>query len=110
MIEAQLESALISLLEKANFLQLGAVNVDNSPHIDTVWFDYTHKKLRVATTLKTKKAKNLQKNNKVFGVITQRDNPYEQAQLTLKLKEMMSDDDVSVCDDMAIKYTGKPFV
>lgn len=98
-----------ALLSAANFAQLGTLNDDGSPRIDTVWYDYCDAQLRVATTLATRKSKNLLADPRAFAVITARDNPYEQLQLTLQYKAAVPDADLAICDSIAMRYTGREF-
>ncbi len=105
-----LTNEVLSLLSEANFAQLATVNADGSPHVDTVWFEFSHGQLLIASTGRTKKSRNLDCNPAAFAVITHRDNPYEQAQLTLQLLGIEDDSSMAVCDRIARKYTGKDFV
>lgn len=98
-----------TLLKMDNFAQLGTVTPQNTPHIDTVRVGFDGDQLVVATTLATRKAVNLKHNPAAFMVITDRLNPYEQAQLTLELDRMEDDENMHVCDKLAYEYTGKPF-
>lgn len=104
-----MQENVIQLLKNGNFAQLGTVNFDHSPHIDTVWIAYQNKQVIVATSMLTKKAKNLASNPASFMVVTNRLNPYEQAQLTLRLDKILPDNELSLCDQIADKYTGRPF-
>lgn len=97
------------LLAGPNFAQFGTVNQDGSPHIDTVWFSYQDELLVIATTMVTRKAKNITANRVGYVVVTARDNPYEQAQLKVVLDRIEPDDSMSVCDAIAQRYTGKVF-
>jgi general stress protein 26 len=101
--------AVTVLLNSPNFAQLGTVNSNNTPHIDTVWFAFENNQLIVATTAATKKAKNLKTNPNAFAVITNKENPYEQAQISLRLAAIKQDDDLAICDQIAMRYTGRPF-
>jgi general stress protein 26 len=104
-----MEDEVKVLLSNDNFAQLGTVNSDNTPHIDTVWFSYQDEKIVVATTMATKKGKNLQANPNGYIVVTNKDNPYEQAQIKVVLSSIQEDDDLAICDSIAMEYTGKPF-
>jgi PPOX class probable F420-dependent enzyme len=97
------------LLNGANFAQLGTVNSDGSPHVDTVWFEYDNGRFTIATTMATKKATNLAGNPNAYIVVTNRNNPYEQAQLKVRVIEIEPDVDLAICDRIAYRYTGKPF-
>ena len=105
-----MEDAVQVLLRGNNFAQLGTVNADHTPHIDTVWFAYEEDKIVVATTLATKKAKNLQANPNAYIVVTNKDNAYEQAQIKVVLSAIEDDADLAICDSIAKAYTGNAFV
>jgi len=100
---------LDSLLLAANFAQLGTVNSDGTPHIDTVWYEYKEEMLVVATTMATRKAKNLSANPAGYIVVTNKDNGYEQAQMKVELACIEPDGDMKVCDSIALRYTGRKF-
>lgn len=104
-----MEREVKELLSNDNFAQLGTVNPDNTPHIDTVWFLYESDKIVVATTMATKKGKNLKDNPNGYIVVTNKDNPYEQAQIKVVLSSVKEDDDLAICDSIALEYTGNPF-
>lgn len=108
MSEADKQQAINALLSAENFAQLGTVN-GQQPHIDTVWFEREGEQMLVATTLATRKAKNLQKNPAAFVVVTNRDNPYEQVQMRVTLLALEDDNDMQVCDRIAERYTGRKF-
>ena len=104
-----MEDNVITLLNDNNFAQVGTVNPDNTPHIDTVWFSYQNEQIVIATTMATKKAKNLQENPNSYIVVTNKNNPYEQAQIKVVLSSIEKDDDLNICDSIAMQYTGRPF-
>lgn len=98
------------LLAEENFAQLATVNQRGDQHIDTVWFERDGDTLLVATTAATQKAKNLKHNPSAYVVITNRHNPYEQVQIKARLQSVSEDDSMHVCDRIARRYTGRPFV
>lgn len=104
-----MQTEIFALLDGANFAQLASVNADGSPHIDTVWIAHEGGHILVATTLSTRKAINLRNNPAAYLVVTQRDDPYVQAQIKLTCVDLADDDDLTVCDRIAHKYTGRPF-
>ena len=108
--ETDMPEAVKELLMANNFAQLATVNADGTPHIDTVWIDYQQGMIWVATTMATKKAKNAKAKADCYMVVTNRDNPYEQVQMKLKLQQLDDDAEYLVCDRISEKYTGKPFV
>jgi nitroimidazol reductase NimA-like FMN-containing flavoprotein (pyridoxamine 5'-phosphate oxidase superfamily) len=47
-------------------LQLGTIDEKNEPNIHPVWFLYENKKIYISTETKSKKVKNIKKNNTVY--------------------------------------------
>ena len=52
-------------LKEQKILRLATVDKKGNPHLVPVWYIYTGVKFYIGTNTKTKKAKNVQKNNKV---------------------------------------------
>lgn len=104
-----MQTELLALLYGDNFAQLATVNADGTPHIDTVWFLYQANQIVVATTHATKKAQNLAANGHGYIVVTNKTNPYEQAQIKVTLTAMEPDDNMTICDAISQRYIGKPF-
>ena len=52
-------------LKSQKILRLATIDKNKTPHIAPVWYRYTGKKFYIGTNLKTQKAKNVSKNNKV---------------------------------------------
>ncbi len=52
-------------LKEQKILRLATVDRKGNPHLVPVWYNYTGVKFYIGTNTKTKKAKNIQKNNKV---------------------------------------------
>jgi predicted pyridoxine 5'-phosphate oxidase superfamily flavin-nucleotide-binding protein len=109
MSNSSMDKEISHLLSEPNFAQFGTVNRDGSPHIDTVWFKYENSLLIVATTLATKKAINISANPNGYVVVLNRNNPYEQAQLKVRLEKISSDETLAVCNSISVQYTGKEF-
>jgi nitroimidazol reductase NimA-like FMN-containing flavoprotein (pyridoxamine 5'-phosphate oxidase superfamily) len=53
------------LLKSQKILRLATIDQKGIPHIVPVWYYYNSKKFYVGTNTRTKKAKNLKKNNRV---------------------------------------------
>lgn len=104
-----MEENILQLLLEPNFAQFGTVSQDGSPHIDTVWFKYENDLIVVATTMATRKAKNISANPNGYIVVLNRNNPYEQAQIKVTLDKIEADDALGVCDLIAFRYTQKEF-
>lgn len=97
------------LLSGANFAQLGTLNADGSPHIDTVWFMRDDDLLLIPTTLRTRKARNLSRDARGFVVVTRREDPHEQLQMRVACVALAPDEDLAVCDRIAERYIGRAF-
>jgi len=97
------------LLDDPNFAQLATVDRTGQPRIDTVWILRRDEKLLVATTRRTRKARNLERDGRAFLVVVNRNDPYEQAQLKVALECVRDDADLVICDEIAHKYLGRPF-
>jgi len=54
-----------NFLKKQKILHLGTIDDNGIPHIVPVWYSYISKKIYVGTNTRTKKAKNLKKNQRV---------------------------------------------
>lgn len=108
-MRTNMQSELELLLNDSNFAQFATVNEDGSPHIDTVWFGYQQGQLVIATTMATKKAKNISVNNNGYVVVTNKANPYEQAQIKVRLAAIESDESMAICDSISLRYIGKQF-
>ena len=52
-------------LKEQKVLRLATVGKSKTPHIVPVWYRYSGKKFYIGTNIKTVKAKNVKKNNKV---------------------------------------------
>ena len=52
-------------LKSQKILRLATIDKDKTPHIVPVWYFYQRKKFYIGTNTKTKKAKNVKKNNHV---------------------------------------------
>ncbi len=52
-------------LKEQKILRLATIGPKGTPHIVPVWYMYSRKKIYIGTNLRTVKAKNLQKNDRV---------------------------------------------
>ncbi len=109
MSECKLTAEILNLLDGPHFGQLATASAGGVPHVDTVWLQRDGERIVVASTLRTLKGRNLQANPAAAMVVTHRDNPYEQAQLKLRLQRILPDEDMIVCDRIAQAYIGAPF-
>lgn len=100
---------VLRLLDTPNFAQLATVDRNGQPRIDTVWILRRGEKLLVATTRRTRKARNLGADARAFFVVVNRNDPYEQTQLKVVLECVRDDADLAICDEVAHKYLGRPF-
>ena len=52
-------------LKSQKVLRLATIGKNKTPHIAPVWYRYVNKKIQIGTNAKTRKVKNVIKNNKV---------------------------------------------
>lgn len=98
-----------ALLDGPHFAQLATVDAEGFPLVDTLWLGREDQLLVIATTHRTRKARNLLANGKAAIVVTALDNPYEQLQLRCRLHSVRDDQDMATCDWLSEIYTGGLF-
>ena len=62
-------------LSKPNLARIGTLNSDGSPHVTPVWFLLGDGYVTFTTGKKTRKARNLSRDNRVCLCVDERDNP-----------------------------------
>lgn len=60
------EEILEFLTNSKQNLQLGTIDEKNEPNVHPVWFLYENEKIYISTETKSKKLKNIQKNNTIY--------------------------------------------
>jgi PPOX class probable F420-dependent enzyme len=104
-----LPDLLKQLLDGPNFAHLATLRKDGSPQTDPVWVGRDGERVLVATGEGTVKAKNSRRDPRVALSIVGFANPYKEAMIRGRVVERRPDADLAVMDEIARKYTGKPF-
>lgn len=97
------------LIDGPNFGHLATIMSDGSPQVAPVWVGREGDLLLVGTGDGTLKAKNTHRDARIGLSIIDQQDPYREAQIRGKVIERRSDDSLEIMDDIAYKYTGKPF-
>jgi PPOX class probable F420-dependent enzyme len=97
------------LLDGANFAHLATLRRTGSPQVDPVWVGRDGDRILVATGERTVKARNTLRDPRVALSIVGFRDPYEEAMIRGLVVERRPDRDLAVMDEIARKYTGKPF-
>lgn len=98
------------LLERRILCALTTINPDGQPHTVPVWVDYDGEHVRVNAPERTKKARNLETNNKLSLLVIDPDNPGHWIEIQGHVGEVR--DEANGARDhinqLSLKYTGNP--
>lgn len=97
------------LVDRANFAHLATLMPDGSPQSVPVWIGREGERLIVCTGEGSLKAKNTRRDPRVALSIVDFTNPYEEVQIRGRVVERRPDSEFKTMDQVAHKYTGKPF-
>jgi len=97
------------LIDGPNFGHLATIMSDGSPQVAPVWVGREGGLLLVGTGDGTLKAKNTRRDARIGLSIIDQQDPYREAQIRGKVVERRSDESLEIMDNIAHKYTGKPF-
>ena len=97
------------LLERPNYVHLAYIRADGTPHSVPVWVGLEGDRITIGTGHDTLKARATRRNPAVALSLTDRENPYREANLTGRVVEQRPDEDCAVMDAISRKYTGNPF-
>ena len=88
-------------------LNLGTIDEKDEPNVHPVWFLYENKKIYVATETKSKKVKNVQKNNLVYFSIDDDASDYRgvRGKGTVNIIEDI-EFNVKITEKIVMKYAG----
>jgi PPOX class probable F420-dependent enzyme len=95
------------LLEKKAFASLATVNVDGTPQVTPVWFDWDGSHIRINTAKGRIKDKNLRSRPTVALAIMDPDNPYRYLQIKGRVASVTETGADAHIDALAKKYLGK---
>lgn len=97
------------LIESPNYAHLATLRKDGAPQSIAVWVGLEGERIVIGTGHDTGKAKHTRRNPRVALSITDREDPYKTATIRGHVIEQRSDEDCTVMDVIARKYTGEPF-
>lgn len=97
------------LFEGPNYAHLSTLRAGGSPRNHVVWVGVEGEHILVCTSDHTWKAKDMRANPNVALSIVDHDNPYRMAAVQGVVVEVRPDHDCRYMDQIAIKYTSKPF-
>jgi PPOX class probable F420-dependent enzyme len=99
-----------ALLEGANIVHLATVLPSGAPHSVAIWAGVEGDQVAFFTQPQSRKARNLERDNRVALSLVDRDNPYRTAWLRGRVTLTLEGDEaLEVIDRLSVKYTGKPF-
>lgn len=105
---AKLSAKASKLFKGKNFVFLGTINKDGSPHLTPVWVDTDGENILVNTAEGRKKVRNLDKDARVGVGVFDMGNPYEHLTVEGKVvKQIKGKEAEAHIDKMAKKYIGK---
>lgn len=97
------------VIDGPNVAHLATLQPDGAPKSDPVWLGRDGDRLIVATHGESLKARNAGHDPRVSLSVVDRDNPYDEVQIRGVVLGHEPDIDLVVIDQLARKYTGKPF-
>ncbi len=97
------------LLERPNYVHLAYVRADGTPHSVPIWVGLEGDLITIGTGADSLKARATRRNPHVALSLTDRENPYREANLTGRVIEQRPDEDSAIMDVISRKYTGNPF-
>ena len=109
MIGMQLPEDVRDLFDGPNYAHLSTIRADGTPRNHVVWVGVEGDNILVCTSDHTWKAKDMRANPHVALSIADYENPYRMAAVQGVVTEVRPDHDCRYMDEIAIKYTGRPF-
>jgi PPOX class probable F420-dependent enzyme len=98
-----------ALLEAPNYAHLATVARDGSPRSVAVWVHLEGDRILIGAGHDSMKARTTCREPRVAISITDRENPYKTAMILGRVVEQRNDEDGTVMNATARKYTGKPY-
>jgi PPOX class probable F420-dependent enzyme len=103
----KLNSKAIALLKGKNFVSLGTINRDGTPHVTTLWADTDGKNVLLNTAQKRVKDVNVARDPRVSVAVFDLENPYYRVHLDGKVvKQITGKEADDHIDSLSAKYTG----
>ena len=109
MFEIPLPEDVRELFAAPNYAHLSTIRADGSPRNHVVWVGLEGERILVCTSDFTWKAKDMRSNPRVALSVVDLENPYRMAAVQGTIIEIRPDHDCRDMDQIATKYTSKPF-
>lgn len=106
---ATLSPEVRALLEAPNYAHLATVARDGSPRSVAVWVGLEGDHILIGAGHDSMKARTTRREPRVAISITDRENPFKTAMILGRVVEQRNDEDGTVMNATARKYTGKPY-
>jgi PPOX class probable F420-dependent enzyme len=107
---AELPDEVRALFEGPNLAHVATILPSGGPHSVPVWVKLEGERLAFFTQPGTRKARNLERDDRVAMSISDRANPFAMAQVRGRVTETLEGEAaLEVIDRLALKYTGRPF-
>src|SRR3954447_15806637 len=98
------------LLQGPNIVHVATVLPGGAPHSVAIWAGVEDDRVAFFTQPQSRKARNLEADNRVALSLVDRDNPYRTAWLRGHVAETLEGAAaLEVIDRLSVKYTGEPF-
>jgi PPOX class probable F420-dependent enzyme len=97
------------LLDGPNYAHLTTLMPDGSPRSHVVWIWRDGDRVIVPTDVENFKSKDMQRDPRVSVSLVDHENPYRMASLRGRVVEIRPHDDFDLMDQIAHKYTSRPF-
>ncbi len=107
--ERRLPEAVRALLDAPNYAHLATLRADGSPRSHVVWVGLEGDLILVCTSDRTWKARDMRRDPRVSLSVVDLADPYKMAAVQGRVVEVRPDHDCAVMDEIAIKYTSRPF-
>jgi PPOX class probable F420-dependent enzyme len=105
---AELDDKTRKLFEGPNLMFVATVNLDGSPQVTPVWAALENGYVTFNTAVGRVKERNLRRNPRVGLSMVSKDNPYEKADISGLVVDMIEGEEAdSQIDDLAEKYLGQ---
>ena len=97
---------LQDLLEQTHFARLGTINEDGSAHLSPLFFNYIDGQITMATQVRSRKVRNIKRNNNV-SVLIDVTEPVFKGALVYGVAELDFEDVVSKRADILMRRSSK---
>jgi PPOX class probable F420-dependent enzyme len=105
---AELSDKARKLFEDSNYLFVATVNPDGSPQVTPVWTDVQNGHIRFNTAVGRAKERNLRRDPRVGLSITEKDNPWNKADIRGRAVDFVEGEEADKqIDDLSEKYMGQ---